>query len=1128
MAAQRNAAMSRVFWIASIMFFLSGGTGLAYQVIWFKRFAHVWGSSSLAFASVGASFLFGLGLGAYLIGRLTDRLERPLRWYGIAEIAIGALALVIPFQIGWLIEASSTFYSQLPTNPVWRYMIQFAVTVLVVGPPTVLMGGTLPLLIRQLTAREGSLDQATGWLYAINTFGAALGCYFTGFYLLPKVGLYWTNIACASLNIAIGLVSVMVSAKPSMVALPRVAAVTKPQAAAKTRMAFSLIGLYVAVGLSGLGALVLEMTWSRQLALLLGGSTYAYTSTLFVVLLGIALGSLIFHLGLRRVASSPWLPFTVIGVLVISCLVGVLILPQLAVLMADYRNHRGTLMGNGLVCVMASMLLELVPAIAMGVLFPLFVHLTHESAAKVGRAVGDVYAWNTLGSIFGASLTAVLLFPLIGTQGAIALAAGAYLIALLLVLPIGTRLGWGLMGATTVVGGAALAGILWPQDPRYTNMGMYMYGNISDRIFDSQILYFAEGASSNVLVTAQGPAAVSLRVNGKVDASDGLDMQTQLGSAYLPRIFKPDAREVFIIGFGSGTTIGASTQFADTFVTCCEIEPAVYYASEYFGHVNHRPHELTREYLRAQKLKQLSPGQQLTAEDEAEIERQTRVRMIFGDGRSVLQGSDKKYDLIISEPSNPWLAGVSNLFTEEFFQAAKDHLNEGGVLAQWIQTYNFTWSDYLMIVRTMSTRFKHFGVILLAGGADTVLVASDQPLFPSPETLAALQEQVDASETISNDLRTQYGTTSLAMLLMRFYKADDELMAPELAAGSNQLVNNDLNLRLEFDTPIHLFQQLPAELSARTRIQELSDSSWLPRLGARLGVRADTPEFQVAMAEQSVTKRKDGKGMTLDVEQALSHLQKAIEIDPRYTPAYIATAKIHQQQKKPEAALALLEQLLKQKPDDVEALLAIAAMHQAAKKPDEAAPFWAKALEHDPKNASALLSLGLYQQSKGLHADAVQSLTRLVEVNPRQVEGIAALANEHMVLKNYDEAIKNFRAALQLRGVTPSAKGAGLTGGSPIVWANNLAWLLATSPEDQVRNGEEAVHWAKVACEATGYKPEFLDTLAAAHAEAGDFDEAVRRGQQFIDQSQHMPPELLQAAKQRLQMYQQRQPYRES
>ena len=210
MSAKKSGSVpARLFWLASLLFLTSGATGLVYQVIWFKRFSHVWGSTSLAFAAVGGSFLFGLGLGAFLIGRYADHIAAPLRWYGLCELAIGSLALVIPFEISALVDASVGLYATIPEQPLLRYLVQFCITLVVIGPACALMGGTLPLLVRQLTARDGSLDQATGWLYGINTLGGAVGCYLAGFHLLPSLGLLWTNNLAAAFNIAIGIVSLL-------------------------------------------------------------------------------------------------------------------------------------------------------------------------------------------------------------------------------------------------------------------------------------------------------------------------------------------------------------------------------------------------------------------------------------------------------------------------------------------------------------------------------------------------------------------------------------------------------------------------------------------------------------------------------------------------------------------------------------------------------------------------------------------------------------------------------------------------------------------------------------------------------------------------------------------------------
>ena len=197
----------------SALFFLSGGTGLAYQVIWFKRFSQVWGNSSLAMGAVVASFLLGLGVGAHVVGRFSDRSRQPLLWYGVFEVAIGLFAILIPFETRWLPALSTHMYPLLFDQPLLHSVVRSALTVLVIGPPCVLMGGTLPLLVRQFTHADSPLSAWVGWLYGVNTIGAAAGCLVAGFYLLPLWGLFWSNLITAGMNLFIGAIAVVLAVR---------------------------------------------------------------------------------------------------------------------------------------------------------------------------------------------------------------------------------------------------------------------------------------------------------------------------------------------------------------------------------------------------------------------------------------------------------------------------------------------------------------------------------------------------------------------------------------------------------------------------------------------------------------------------------------------------------------------------------------------------------------------------------------------------------------------------------------------------------------------------------------------------------------------------------------------------
>ncbi len=1058
-----RAISSRIFWSVSLLFFVSGGTGLAYQVIWFKRFSHVWGSTSLAFAAVGGSFLFGLGLGAYLFGRLADTVKVPLRWYGLCELLIGLLALVIPYEIAFLVDASVGLYAGIPQQPALRFLAQFCITLLVIGPPCVLMGGTLPQLIRQLTTRDGSLDQATGWLYAINTFGAAVGCYLTGFHLLPALGLLWTNNLTAAVNISIGAFSILLSRTVATPAEGRARPAVGTETTS-TRWNLAMVGLCLATILSGCAALMLEMTWTRQLSVMLGGSTYALTATLFVVLVGIALGSLLFHGFLRRIASRPLLPLVAIGVLIAGALVGNMAIPSLSRGMGlpDVRAYRGTPLGNALTCVGASAALEFIPALVMGVLFPLLIHLTRASAERVGAAVGNIYAWNTLGSILGASLTSLLLFPWIGTHGATALAVGFYLVSALLVVPWRGTVNLAMLSTAAVAGVAAVVAIARPIDPRLTNMGFYMYGDPAtelaakkqnvDWVAAITPVFFREGASSNVFVS-RVRNDVNLRVNGKVDASSATDMVTQLGLAYFPRIFKHDAKEVLVIGFGSGCTSGRCLIFPDTRVTCCEIEPAVYEAADQFSAINHSPQKITREWLEAQNS-ELPPEKQQSAE---EIAKTARFSIMFADGRTAIQSSDKRYDIIISEPSNPWLAGVSNLFTREFFRAAREHLTDDGVLAQWIQTYNFTISDYLMIVRTLKSEFPHFGAIALVGGTDTVLLASNKPLLPTSRDLATLQKVIDAIPEIKDDFQTWFGGADLRWVLLQQYSLGQDQLARLVAEDRSSEINTDLHLRLEFDAPLRLFSQLSPDESATAVLNRSASPAWRRRLAQTMALEIDSAE-SLATAGQ-----------------------------------YLLNQFVH----------PLLSQAL-----------------VSAGRLDEAATLFEKAIEEVPTLVAAHRGLAGVRRLQKRVDDAIAELETVLRLAPEDAAAHAELATDYLSLKDARSAVAHYRLALRLHPRLSVTE-------DNYKWANNLAWLLATEPDANLRDGTEAMHWVQQVCQLQHFQePEALDTLAVAHAELGQFGEAIEVSQQAIKLAAGNP-RFIKSVENRIKLYESSQPFRQ-
>jgi spermidine synthase len=929
-------------WAATGLFFASGATGLAYEVIWFRRFSHIWGASTLAMAAVVASFLLGLGIGAHFLGRKADRMATPLKGYAWCEAGIGLLALLIPYECVLLSSLSGVLYPALHGFPFLYTTVRFLFTFLVIGPPCILMGGTFPLLVRQFATADGEVGSTTGWLYAVNTGGAALGCYLAGFHLLPWLGLSGTNVLAAALNVAVAVGAFALARSLGTTAAAPAGAAPSPQPAAAAP-APRMGALYAAAALTGLAALLLQMVWTRHLCVMLGGSTYALTATLFVILLGIGLGSLLFRVMVSQLSEPAQAAAWALGILALSAGATRLLIPKLTVAVGFTGGLRSMGLGNAAVCVIASAVIEFIPSVCMGFVFPLLVHLTRRSAADAGRAVGSVYAWNTAGSIVGAATTAPLGLALLGSPITMSSGLALYFISCLLLLPIRNRRNLVVLAAVTAL---SLAGIFLggrKLDPRVTDQGMFMYGYRDPE--RRGLLYFKEGASCNVSVTEYaGDRALS--VNGKVDATSEGDMDMQLGIAYLPRFLRPEAKNVLVIGYGSGTTSGASLLFPGTRVTCCEIEPAVYAASGYFSPVNHKPDQ--------------NPA----------------FSIVFDDGRSHLQGTREKYDLILSEPSNPWLAGVASLFTREFYGVCREKLGEKGLLAQWIQLYSFSEAEYALVIRTVTESFRYACLLRISTG-DTVLLASQSPILPERATIDAAQNLLDAMPEARADLQKHLQGGDVRSILLSRLLLDEAGLRRVAARTPSLSINTDLNLRLEFDAPLRLFvSDLNPEVDMDPVIVRATETAWFSRMIVGWGCSKDqTPALRSLAA---LLARHQHAGVAAEV------LKLATQIDPD------------------DAGLLADRAIADKGTDEEELRKAIAKMID--KSPDEA----------------VRVGVDLWRLSK--YKQAVEIFQRIIAVHPGSATAWENLGLNYESQKEWDKAKEAHHKAFLLDPLNASVR----------------------------------------------------------------------------------------------------------
>ncbi|HKY31841.1 MAG TPA: fused MFS/spermidine synthase, partial [Candidatus Polarisedimenticolia bacterium] len=540
---------------------------------------------------------------------------------------------------------------------------------------------------------------------------------------------------------------------------------------------------------SGFVAMIYEIAWTRVLALIIGSSVYAFTIMLTTFLVGLAGGAAIFSRMSDRLRGR----FAVEGV--IALLTGaalaafgtLLLFGELPYQFARlYHDVRGD---NAMIFALQfgiAFVVMLPPTLIIGGVFPLVVRFCTPHLSRLGRSVGSVYAANTVGTIAGAFLGGFFMVPWLGIQGSLLFAMAADLaLAALLVAGAGSSLreltGW--PAAARAAGAAVLAllaaGLIYAAPPWNTivmNSGVYQYADDMGEadltregfhrfmVEGLDLKFYKEGMVTSVMVVQeQGTETVLLAVNGKIDASSEGDLPTQLLSGHIPMLMAAAPRSALVIGYASGITVGAVTRHPVERVTAVEIEPAILEASRFFDDFNHRPLD------------------------------DPRVRVVRNDGRNfLLVNEDEAYDVIISEPSNPWMTVASNLFTREFFEIGRRRLAPGGVFTQWLQLYGMSPDDLRALMRTFQDVFPHVAVFKTIEDADLVLVGAAAPLSFDREEMQRRMARLD----VNLDLRRVSARTP-EDVLSYFIMGSAEVRR---FTGDGPL-NTDDNALIEFRAP---------------------------------------------------------------------------------------------------------------------------------------------------------------------------------------------------------------------------------------------------------------------------------------------------------------------------------------
>ncbi len=881
-----------------VVFFASGATGLIYQSIWARELHLLFGTSQFAIATVLAAFMGGLALGGAWIARRVDRVERPLRDYAALEAVIGLYALAFPWVIDLLAPAYlAAARAQGPSpDPVTFGLVQFALLGTALLLPTACMGATLPLLTRHLAPRAGEAGRVLGTLYALNTAGAVVGTWAAGFWFLPVYGVRTTTVLVAVGNLVLAGAALWIDRRAQEVAEQRRVAAAlgidlgreaswpeaggtheeTPKRSGEKHVAGEpgvgaaepprpLRWILLVAALAGLSSLCLEVAWFRLLGLILGASTYAFTVMLLAFLVGIAgggkLGGWLSQRAPDRAGVLRILAGVQLGVALTTWLGawGYGALPLLFAKLWFWIDGDTAWMWP-VKCVLAGSVM-VVPALGMGATFPLLVHAATEGDAA--RPAGEVYAANTLGSVLGAFLGGFVLLPSLQVTGTV--------LACCSVNVVGAGVAWCLGEALRRGGGppppqeraavrnaviACIAGagivLAWAFPPAWNPMlmtsGMYKYvdnldeptmAEIKARMLDRyELLWYSEGLSTVITVARNKKTGnIWLANNGKVDASTTTDMPTQVLVAHLPFLFtQPEVERSGLIGLASGITLGAMTLHPEVrAIDVVELEPRMPDAARLFATWNRNALE------------------------------DPRVTLLANDGRNqLLVTPPGTYDLVVSEPSNPWLTGVSNLFTREFFEMGKARLAPGGVWSQWVQMYGMAPRDLRSVLKTFCDVYPHVMVFSTIRDADLVMIGSDSPLTLD---LARAQALVDRTPVLREELASIDVKDGHALLAHFLLDRDTAL-----AFAGDVPLNTDDNLLVEFSAPQNLHRETSSENflallpNARVPVDAEPDAAGLLALAKVYADRDDA--VRALAAVRAAEAREPGRADTLAAFEA--------------------------------------------------------------------------------------------------------------------------------------------------------------------------------------------------------------------------------------------------------------------
>lgn len=665
------------------LFLLSGVSGLIYQIVWTRLLVLVFGNTMLATSTVLSAFMGGLAAGSYVLGKYIDRKPRSLiRVYAVLEAGVGIFALLFPLVLDAATPLYVWLYKGAATNIVTLNLVRFLVSFLIIGVPTFLMGGTLPVLIKRFTSVESKIGFETGFLYGLNTIGAVLGTFACGYFLLRELGMQHTTWVAVAINLGVALIAWSLGKNPqeAVASAKEEPSDSEPSTFAQSPLAVKMVLL--SIGISGYCALAYEVFWTRMLNLFLHNNIYSFTAILGTFLIGIALGSLLYARFLSN-SKSPVKLFVglQVGIGAISYATPFLFKIFHSSL---YDNFDETL------TLAKTALIMIGPTVMMGIAVPLAIQICRKGTNREGTSVGTVYAVNTVGAIFGAFTAGFIILPELGLLYGVLLVASLNFVAALLplfaVVTPRARPTW------AVLFGVAIAALVFTA-PKDIFKSLFQAAHPY-----ADIVYYKEGKVANVLVYDFNKLGYKdFHLNAVNEASSRLwHVQLFKLLGLLPTVVHENPDDALMIAFGAGMSAGATATNVRS-LDVVDLNPDIRGIAEAY----------TRENL--------------------DVYNQPNFHQVVNDGRNALLLDPKQYSLIISDATNPKMFDSWTLYSQEFYKLVQSRLKPGGIFCQWA-LIPLPADAIKVILNTFRSVFPHMSVWVIHGSSQFLMLGTPERL----------------------------------------------------------------------------------------------------------------------------------------------------------------------------------------------------------------------------------------------------------------------------------------------------------------------------------------------------------------------------------------------------------------